>query len=306
MEKDLDRPRSGEYLCGQCFAHHQPNDVLFAASRFSKNCDMRQAAHRYAFAGREDYEAWCRKGKSRVLLDWQDLPASHWKIEEGVLRQVQDTTGEWSTQRVCPSCHSLLENVQGRLLIGWSAQGMDMTGAAQVLQQAAGSEGWQQLDPPKKDTGGALEYARFSYKSKNMVLAVPVGLQDKEGSYVAACMKRCGQSAAGAVLKLSLPAVSELEPQQQLEVGEAQDTLSGFLEFAGYVGRKLSLPTVVLIEGLEPGTDAKQLLQQHGVQLFNRLQICLDNPLLLRWDQNADAARQAGDWLVNRLTLQTQ
>ena len=137
MEKDLDRPRSGEYLCGQCFAHHQPNDVLFAASRFSKNCDMRQAAHRYAFAGREDYEAWCRKGKSRVLLDWQDLPTSHWKIEEGVLRQVQDTTGEWSTQRVCPSCHSLLENVQGRLLIGWSAQGMDMTGAAQVLQQAA-------------------------------------------------------------------------------------------------------------------------------------------------------------------------
>ena len=63
---------------------------------------------------------------------------------------------------------------------------------------------------------------------------------------------------------------------------------------------------MVLIEGLEPGTDAKQLLQQHGVQLFNRLQICLDNPLLLRLDQNADAARQAGDWLVNRLTLQTQ
>ena len=38
----------------------------------------------------------------------------------------------------------------------------------------------------------------------------------------------------------------------------------------------------------------------------NSMQICLDNPLLLRWDQNADAARQAGDWLVNRLTLQTQ
>ncbi len=302
MEKNLDIPRSGEYLCGQCFAHHQPNDVLFATNRFSRNCDMRQAAHWYAFASREDYEAWCREGKSRVLLDWQDLPASHWKIEEGVLRQVRDTIGEWCTLRVCPSCHSLLENVQGRLLVGWSAQGMDMTGAAQVLQQAADSESWQQLDPPKKHTGGVLEYARFLNKNQDIVLAVPVGLQDKEGSYAAACIKRCGQSAAGALLKLHVSGASPLYPDQ-LETAEAQDTISDFLEFAGYVGRKLSLPTVVLIEGLEPGTDARQMLQQHAVQLFNRLQNCLDNPLLLRWEQDADTARRAGDWLVNRLML---
>lgn len=290
-----------EYLCGQCFARHHSNDVLFGTDRYTSSCDVRQAAHRYAFAGPQAYEDWCRAGKSRVLLDWQQLPASQWQVEQGVIRRVQDANGRWYDRRICPSCHNAVENVRNCLLVGWTGRGMDMPWAAGVVSKAAAGGEWDTLVLVESDNSSALRYARFLCKSKGVGLAVPVGLQQAQGSYAQACTHRCGQNAAAALLELELRESETPLLNGKLDTGAAEDALSGFLEFAGYVGKPLALPTAVLIRGLAPGEDTAQQLRREAVQLFNRLHNCLRKPFLVQWDQSEAAARRVCDWLANQL-----
>lgn len=302
MARGLDRPGEDGYLCGQCFTPHQKNDVLFGTNRVCTSCDVRQAVHRRAFDSPENYETWCRKGESRILLDWKDFPASHWRIRGGVLQQVQENTGVWFGQRVCPSCHSAVEEVQRTLLVGWSTRGMDMVWAANLLLQG----GWEALPSPTDNRENVLEYARFLHGGWGTVLAVPVGLRQDRDGYVAACVKRCGLHAACALLRLELPAMVDLQSRQQVETGAAQDVFSNFLEFAGYVGQQLTLPTAVLVEGLAAGEDVQEQLKQHATQLFNRLQNCLKKPLLVGWDGQAATAQRIGDWLAHRMSFQDE
>lgn len=303
MEKQKNGAAGAEsYLCGQCFTWHRQNDVLFDANRSCRGCDVRQAAHRYAFADPQAYRQWCAAGMRRVLLDWQDFPPHRRRQSQGVLTALQDAGGKWCRGRVCPSCHSALVDVQGQLLAGWSRQGLDLGRARKLLQGAsAGVGGWKEQDPKTRQADGALEYARFFHSGRQISLALPMGLERAAGSYARGCRSRFGEAASCAALWLDLTGIAQLRPGELLLDGAARDTLADFLHFVGYVGVRLPLPVVVLIEGAAPGADIRQTLEEHAPQLLLRLHTCLENTLLLEWNESGSTARQAGDWLAETL-----
>lgn len=302
MEKEKTGLGQGDsYLCGQCFTWHKNNDVLFDGGASCRGCDVRQAAHRYAFADAEDYRAWCAAGRRRVLLDWQDFPPHRRRQSGNMLTGLQDSDGQWRRVRVCPGCHSPVTDVQGQLLAGWDAGGLNLPRARQLLAKASaeGAE-WQEENPETRRKDGALEYARFFHSGRQTTLALPLGLQQGRGSYAQGCRLRLGENISAGLLWLDLSGLDRLKPGQPLLDGGAQDTLTAFLKFAGYEGRRLALPVAVLVEGA-PADNLEKTMEEHTFQLLARLHNSLASMLLLPWDESGNTARQAGDWLAARL-----
>lgn len=289
------------YLCGQCFTWHGDSDVLFDGGGCCRGCDVRQAAHRYAFEDAGDYRAWCAAGMRRVLLDWQDLPPHRRRESQGAVTAVQDSGGLWRRVRICPGCHSPVEDVRGQLLAGWDADGLNLRRARQLLLRAAAAAGgWKEENPETRRKDGALEYARFFHRGQQVRLALPLGLQQGRGSYARGCRLRFGENLSGGLLWLDLSGMDRLKPGQLLLDGAAQDTLTAFLQFAGYAGRRLALPVAVLVEGVPAGRLEKRM-EEHSFQLLTRLHNSLGCMLLLPWDEGGRAARRAGEWLAEQL-----
>lgn len=275
------------YLCPQCFNVHYRNDVLFATGHGTAHCDMRQAALRYAFQAPSDFEKWCAAGISERVVSWTDRPEEDRRFQNGVINAMRDAGGNWLTQKVCPYCHSMLQqNI--RVLFGWNHDEMDNSIPTQLLRCSGLEENEQGVQTELQ----ALAYYKVKPSGSPFFLGVPQGLEAAADNYARACRQRCCTNAHGAVVMLEA-----VRTERELDTSAAEDTFEKFLQACGYAGVPLELPTIFLLNGASVSELSEEAHQfKRLIELSIKTHCIFDSGIL--YDQQA--AKQAVTWMVQQ------
>lgn len=284
-----------KYRCTQCFTTHYVNDVLFATDRFVRLCDMRQATHRAVFEPNDDFEQWCKTGKSQVMSTWRTRPKKDLQVENGVVQAMREPDGDWMKQKVCPNCHCLLSQ-DFLLLFGWQDGKMD-NDLVKKIMLLAGADPTGKWNSPTEDATRPLHYTRCERRDGMVGIGVPENLQDAEGAYGSACRDHCCQSADGAIVQLRFA----LTENGELDEQEAEKTLDALLRKCHYSGEALPMPVTFLLDCPEAEHASVEFFQEKEKALLRRIKYSFEKKYLEAGAQlTPEKAGKILDWFAQQ------
>lgn len=293
--KQFTEKAGGRYLCQQCFSLRYRNDVLFTKQSWVTSlCDIRQAVHRAAFDP-DRFDAWCRAGKSRVVMTWHGRPLDSLRVCNGVVQAMQDAGGEWLDQKVCPICHSLLME-EFPIVFGWSSQGLDSAPVREMFRQACeGDEStWSLLD---EETTEAVRYEYIQKKDGSLRMGVPAGLDQGDTNHAQLCRDNCCLNVEGVIVRLVLKPA----PDGEIDDLEAEQTLNALLQRCQYSGTAMKKCAVFVISAPDMEEEPAQYLERRAEQLFRSIQYSFARVRFAASGQTPQQASEILSWLAQNI-----
>lgn len=294
-EKKVSSQQVGSrYLCPQCFHMPYRNDVLFASdSWYTGQCDMRQAIHRNAFS-HTGFDSWCAEGKSRVVMSWRGRPERCLQVRDGVVEAMQDASGHWLKQRVCPICHSLLPE-ECPILFGWNENGMSCVDGT-VLFQLAASEDCGKWEMVYESQQEALDYSYIGFRDGSFRIGIPAGLDMAKTTYGKNCQDDCCLNVSGVLVWLPLT----VAPDGSVDDLKAEQTLNALLEKCQYSGARLQKQVAILLKGVDTGGDAAKYLEEKSEQLFRSIQYSFSDVYFSEDPKTPQQATEILEWFARK------